>query len=521
MNQMTITAILWGQNGEYLVPIYTNEDKTVVPEERIIGQKQPSLTAKSESNTMKDLLLGACLCNNATIQSSSSTEADGAENEAMETNDDETSKPTTKLVGDAADVALYRLCEEKCSIDIGHVRKCNPRINAVPFNSKNKFMLTANLLEQNSTSTDDNVLITLKGAPDFILSRCSMYKDDEGIELMPMTDEFKTTIQQRQEALGKSGYRVIAMVQQTISKDKYDANMQEYKKAKKSQQAASDEPDLNGLPNNKYCFIGEYKFDFVTPDNMLCTTGMFSLLDPARPEVPNAVLKARRAQIRVAMVTGDHPTTAAAIAKKVNILSQEISINGGIDTFRIEHDNKTGQILAHLMRNTTTLLETHVISELTTNIEAACMKTLATDDNTVNKKKKKKPNICKRIMKRILFYFSDPNQVKDIVKLEMIPYGVVVAGSDIPSMDVSEVQIQSLVYLSLHAGLHVGLGFVTSRACICTNIARTKAAHRYRTIEERRSSGSYGRWNERCTGTQTSRSRRSNGCRNRCGQGGW
>jgi len=43
---------------------------------------------------------------------------------------------------------------------------------------------------------------------------------------------------------------------------------------------------------------------------------MFSLLDPARPEVPNAVLKARHAQIRVAMVTGDHPTTAAAIAKK-------------------------------------------------------------------------------------------------------------------------------------------------------------------------------------------------------------
>jgi len=163
---------------------------------------------------------------------------------------------------------------------------------------------------------------------------------------------------------------------------------------------------------------------------------MFSLLDPARPEVPNAVLKARRAQIRVAMVTGDHPTTAAAIAKKVNILSQEISINGGIDTFKMEYDNQTGQSLAHLMRNTTTLLETHVIGELTTNIGATCMKTLDADDNTVNKKK---PNICKRIMKRILFYFSDPNQVKDVVKLEMIPYGVVVAGSDIHSMDVSEV----------------------------------------------------------------------------------
>jgi len=269
MNQMTITAILWGQNGEYLVPIHTDEDKTAVKEEQIIGRSRPSLTARNKSDVMKDLLLGACLCNNATIQSSSSTEADGAENEAMETNDDETSKPTTKLVGDAADVALYRLCEDKCSIDIEHVRKFNPRINAVPFNSKNKFMLTANLLEQNSMSTDENVLITLKGAPDFILSRCSTYKDDQGSELMPMTDEFKTMIQQRQEALGKSGYRVIAMVQQTMSKDIYDANMQEYKKAKKSQQPTSDEPDLNGLPNNKYCFIGECIFHFFIPDNRL------------------------------------------------------------------------------------------------------------------------------------------------------------------------------------------------------------------------------------------------------------
>ena len=266
MNEMTITAILWGENGEYLVPIHTDEEKTVVTEERIIGRKQPSLTNKTESDAMKDLLLGACLCNNATVQSSSSTGADGAENQAMDTTDDEASKSTTKLVGDAADVALYHLCEEKCSIDIEHVRKFNPRINAVPFNSKNKFMLTANLLEQNSKNVDDNVLITLKGAPDFILSRCSTYKDDQSNELIPMTEEFKKMIQQRQEALGKSGYRVIAMVQQIVSKDRYDANIQAYKKAKKSQQPTADEPDLNGLPNNKYCFIGKWRFHFFTPE---------------------------------------------------------------------------------------------------------------------------------------------------------------------------------------------------------------------------------------------------------------
>ncbi|CAF1521401.1 unnamed protein product, partial [Adineta steineri] len=321
---------------------------------------------------------------------------------------------TTKLVGDAADVALYHLCQDKCGVDIENVRKVNPRINVVPFNSKNKFMITANLLEHKTTN-DDNVVITLKGAPDFVLPRCSTYKTDEGSDEIPITDEFKQSIQQRQEALGKSGYRVIAMLQQTISNNEYMTKMEEYRKSKKETQSVSDEPDLNGLPINNYCFIG-----------------MFSLLDPARPEVPDAVLKARRAQIRVAMVTGDHPTTAAAIAKKVNILSKEVSIDNGIDTFKIERNSETGETLARLMRNSNTVLETHSVGELTTNIDVKGIDALDTDDE---QKKKKKPNICSRLLAKLRFYLSDPNQSKHIEKLPLIPYGVVVAGGDIPSMD--------------------------------------------------------------------------------------
>jgi magnesium-transporting ATPase (P-type) len=157
---------------------------------------------------------------------------------------------------------------------------------------------------------------------------------------------------------------------------------------------------------------------------------MFSLLDPARPEVPDAVLKARRAHIRVAMVTGDHPTTAAAIAKKVNILSKEISLDGGIDSFKIEHNNTTGGPIAHLMRNTNTLIERHVVSEIMTPIVTKGIKPILN--------LKRKSNIFKRIWNSILFYLRDPNQVKDVDKLTLIPYGVVVTGTDINSMDVSK-----------------------------------------------------------------------------------
>lgn len=166
---------------------------------------------------------------------------------------------------------------------------------------------------------------------------------------------------------------------------------------------------------------------------------MFSLLDPARPEVPDAVLKAHRAQIRVAMVTGDHPTTATAIAKKVNIISKEISISNGIDTFKVEFDKQSNQTVAHLMRNTVTLLDTHVIGKLTTDIKSE-------NSDIQNHVETRKANIFKRIWRNIRSYFSDPNQVKDAEKLPLIPYGVVVTGTDIHSMDVRYIYLYSIVH---------------------------------------------------------------------------
>ena len=47
--------------------------------------------------------------------------------------------------------------------------------------------------------------------------------------------------------------------------------------------------------------------------------GLVALADPLRPEVPAAVAECRRAGVRVAMVTGDHPGTALAIAAEAGI----------------------------------------------------------------------------------------------------------------------------------------------------------------------------------------------------------
>ncbi len=52
----------------------------------------------------------------------------------------------------------------------------------------------------------------------------------------------------------------------------------------------------------------------------LIFVGLVGMMDPPRPEVPEAVARCKRAGIRVIMATGDHKVTGEAIARQVGIL---------------------------------------------------------------------------------------------------------------------------------------------------------------------------------------------------------
>jgi len=60
----------------------------------------------------------------------------------------------------------------------------------------------------------------------------------------------------------------------------------------------------------------------------LTFVGLISLIDPPKIGVPEAVELCRRAGIRVAMITGDHPYTAEAIARKVGIIRDFETVEG-------------------------------------------------------------------------------------------------------------------------------------------------------------------------------------------------
>ena len=88
----------------------------------------------------------------------------------------------------------------------------------------------------------------------------------------------------------------------------------------------------------------EYSIDKKNyPCEGLTFIGLTSMLDPPKKGVVEAVAKCRSAGIRVVMVTGDHPFTAEAIAKKVGIITLptplDIAKSKGIDVSKVDIDD--------------------------------------------------------------------------------------------------------------------------------------------------------------------------------------
>ena len=64
--------------------------------------------------------------------------------------------------------------------------------------------------------------------------------------------------------------------------------------------------------------------------------GLAALIDPLRPEAGDAVAAARRAGIRVVMITGDHPLTALAIARRLDLARDRDEVLAGAELARRE-----------------------------------------------------------------------------------------------------------------------------------------------------------------------------------------
>merc|ERR1712209_211822 len=200
--------------------------------------------------------------------------------------------------GDASEAAILK-CTELTKGNVMAYRAANKKFCEIPFNSTNKFQVSVHETEDKN---DNRYLLVMKGAPERILDRCSTIVID-GREL-PMTEEWKNAFNSAYMHLGGLGERVLGFCDYMLPADKYPAG---------------------------YPFDAE---DVNFPLEGLRFVGLMSMIDPPRAAVPDAVSKCRSAGIKVIMVTGDHPTTAKAIAKNVGIISADTYTVGTLPSRR-------------------------------------------------------------------------------------------------------------------------------------------------------------------------------------------
>jgi len=147
------------------------------------------------------------------------------------------------------------------------------RVEELPFEPSRGYHATLG-------QTDSDWLISVKGAPELLLPRCGTYRT--ATTTGPINAARRRRLLATVEELARQGLRVLAVAERTTPAS-----------------VPLDDDRVEGLE-----FIGFVAF-----------------ADPVRPSATQAVAGLRAAGVDIVMVTGDHPSTAAAIAAELGILN--------------------------------------------------------------------------------------------------------------------------------------------------------------------------------------------------------
>ncbi|HSQ17732.1 MAG TPA: cation-translocating P-type ATPase, partial [Anaerolineales bacterium] len=175
-----------------------------------------------------------------------------------------------------------------------------PRIGELPFDSERKRMTTIHQVPSASvdlpqglgivhTQRQGDTVAFTKGAVDGLLLISDQVWVNDHIE--PLTREWVERIQEANNGIAQKGMRVLGVAFRW----------------------------LEAVPESPTEAEVEHGLVFV---------GMSGMIDPARPEVRDAIATTRAAGVRPVMITGDHPLTALHIAKELGIATNDKVLTG-------------------------------------------------------------------------------------------------------------------------------------------------------------------------------------------------
>ena len=171
--------------------------------------------------------------------------------------------------------AAFLVAEAKMGIREERVRRFR-RVAEIPFSSERKMMTT---LEADA-ERGGRITVVTKGAPDVLLTRCSQVLVGDRVE--PLDETGRARILADVERLSGQAFRTLAVAYRLLE--------------------TTTPPPLDESVERDLVYVG-----------------LVGMIDPPREEAARSVAEAHRAGIRVIMITGDHPRTAARIAHDLGI----------------------------------------------------------------------------------------------------------------------------------------------------------------------------------------------------------
>lgn len=187
-----------------------------------------------------------------------------------------------KIKGDPTEGALI-VAAAKVGMTAHALEGLYERTKEFPFDSERKRMSVI-------VAHQGGQLVCTKGAPDVLIDHCA-YVMWEG-KVVPLDATLKQKVLETNERMAKNALRVIGLAYRECRRD-------------------------------------ESLDDVAAVESQLIFAGLAGMIDPPRKEVRQAIATCRRAGIKTMMITGDHLTTAEAIASQLGMKGEgAISLTG-------------------------------------------------------------------------------------------------------------------------------------------------------------------------------------------------
>lgn len=244
------------RNEMRVAQVQTDSGLVFVPSDLPTGETLASLSV-DQSSRIRDLARLGTLCNDAHVSDGESS-------------------------GDPLEIALLWFAEE-AGHDLRVLREGAPRLDALPFDSRTRYMASLHATE------NDERLLVVKGAPerlvDMVLGGPTDSEDQRALHRV---------WQVAADEMASQGNRVLALAAGRVP---HDWTLSE----------ESLEQDA---------------------DHYLSMGGLLGLMDPPRDEAIPAVAECLAAGVQVKMLTGDHVLTACALARRVGLANPERALTG-------------------------------------------------------------------------------------------------------------------------------------------------------------------------------------------------